>query len=84
MSTLTLEGIIGFLLDTPMFAGLEPEELTQIVHIMQVQRVRGGQRVFREGEAGDAWYVAGPAGDLRLLRDPPFPPPPAFFGRTDM
>lgn len=57
MSTLTLEGIIGFLLDTPLFAGLEPEELTQIVHIMQVQRVRGGQRIFREGEAGDAWYV---------------------------
>ena len=57
MSALTLEGIIGFLLDTPMFAGLEPEELTQIVHIMQIQRVRDGQRVFREGEAGDAWYV---------------------------
>ena len=57
MSTLTLEGIIGFLLDTPMFAGLEPEELTQIVHITQVQRVRDGQHVFREGEAGDAWYV---------------------------
>jgi len=80
MSALTLEGIIGFLLDTPMFAGLESDELTQIVHIMQVQRIRGGQRIFREGEIGDAWYVVydgevsvtkeqgmGPSQELALL-----------------
>ena len=68
MSKLTLEGIIGFLLDTPMFAGLEPEELTQIVHIMQVQRVREGQRIFREGEAGDAWYVVY-EGEVSVCKD---------------
>lgn len=55
--SLTLEGIISFLLDTPMFGDLEVDELAEIVHIMQIQRVREGQRVFREGEAGDAWYV---------------------------
>ena len=35
--------------------------------------VDGHIRRLRIVDAGDAWYVAGPAGDLRLLRDPPFP-----------
>ena len=35
--------------------------------------VDGHIRRLRVVDAGDAWYVAGPAGDLRLLRDPPFP-----------
>ncbi|MED5373558.1 MAG: cyclic nucleotide-binding domain-containing protein [Myxococcota bacterium] len=56
-NSLTLEGIISFLLDTPMFGDLNPDELAEIVHIMQLQRMRDGQRIFREGEAGDAWYV---------------------------
>ncbi|MCB9758718.1 MAG: cyclic nucleotide-binding domain-containing protein [Alphaproteobacteria bacterium] len=54
---LTLESIITFLLETPMFRDLEADELAEIVRIMQIQRVRDGQTVFREGEAGDAWYV---------------------------
>lgn len=57
MSDLTLESIITFLLDTPMFGDLEPFELAEIVHIMQIQRVRDGQALFGEGDAGDAWYV---------------------------
>ncbi|MCB9743011.1 MAG: cyclic nucleotide-binding domain-containing protein [Alphaproteobacteria bacterium] len=54
---LTLESIITFLLETPMFRDLETDELAEIVRIMQIQRVREGQTVFREGEPGDAWYV---------------------------
>lgn len=57
MSDLTLESIIAFLLDTPMFGDLEPSELAEIVHIMQVRRVRDGQALFGEGDGGDAWYV---------------------------
>ena len=54
---ITLEQIISFLLDCPMFGHLDPNELSRVVHIMQVQRLRDGQHVFREGEQGDGWYV---------------------------
>lgn len=54
---LTLESIITFLLETSMFRDLESDELAEIVRIMQIQRVRDGQVIFREGEPGDAWYV---------------------------
>ena len=57
MQSITLEQIITFLLETPMFGDLDPAELSQIVHIMQVQRVRDGHPIFREGDPGDAWYV---------------------------
>lgn len=57
MSTITLEQIITFLLETPLFGDLDPAELSQIVHIMQIQRVRDGHAIFREGDPGDAWYV---------------------------
>lgn len=55
--TITLEEIITFLLETPMFEGLDAAELSTIVKIMQMMRVRDGQVVFREGDEGDAWYV---------------------------
>ena len=54
---MTLEAIMQFLLDAPLFAGLEPAELTRIVPILQIQRLRAGQWVFRQGETGDAWFV---------------------------
>ena len=57
MTSITLEQIITFLLETPMFGDLDAAELSQIVHIMQLQRVREGQPIFREGDPGDAWYV---------------------------
>jgi CRP-like cAMP-binding protein len=55
--TITLEQIIHFLLEAPMFGDLDPTELSEIVHIMPVQRVRDGHAIFREGDSGDAWYV---------------------------
>jgi CRP-like cAMP-binding protein len=57
MNAITLEQIINFLLEAPMFGDLDAAELSQIVHIMQVQRVRDGHPIFREGDPGDAWYV---------------------------
>jgi CRP-like cAMP-binding protein len=55
--TITLEQIINFLLEAPMFGDLDAAELSEIVHIMQIQRVREGHTIFREGDPGDAWYV---------------------------
>lgn len=56
-NTITLEQIITFLLEAPMFGDLGPAELSEIVHILQIQRVRDGHPVFREADPGDAWYV---------------------------
>lgn len=56
-ASITLEQIINFLLEAPMFGDLDAAQLSQIVHIMQIQRVRDGQVIFREGDPGDAWYV---------------------------
>lgn len=40
-----------------MFGDLDAAQLSQIVHILQVQRVRQGHYLFHEGRPGDAWYV---------------------------
>jgi CRP/FNR family transcriptional regulator, cyclic AMP receptor protein len=53
----TLEQVIRFLLETPLFEDLEPSELAEVVGIMQFQRLREGQRVFSEGDDGEAWFV---------------------------
>lgn len=69
MSTsITLESIITFLLETPMFEDLDGTELAEIVHILQVQRLRAGQFVFREGEIGASWYVVF-EGEVEVLKD---------------
>lgn len=40
-----------------MFGDLDPAQLSEIVHIMQVRRIRDGHTIFKEGDPGDAWYV---------------------------
>jgi CRP-like cAMP-binding protein len=67
-ATITLEQIITFLLETPMFRDLDPNELSEIVHIMQVLRLRPGQTFFREGDRGDSWYVLYD-GSAEVLKD---------------
>ncbi len=54
---ITLEEVVSFLLQTPLFQDLDAEELADIVMVMQIQRLRDGQVVFREGSPGDAWFV---------------------------
>jgi len=70
-TTITLEQIINFLLEAPMFGDLNPTELSEVVHIMQVQRLRSGQYVFREGDVGDAWYVLF-EGEVEVVKDTGF------------
>jgi CRP-like cAMP-binding protein len=77
----TLEQVISFLLETPLFEDLTPNELAEVVQIMLFQRLRDGQWVFQEGDEGDAWFVifrgecvvtknapAGPARTIALLQ----------------
>lgn len=54
---ISLEAVIGFLVTSPLFAALDPEERAEVVRIMEIQRLQQGEEVFHEGDAGDAWYV---------------------------
>lgn len=65
---ITLESIITFLLETPMFGDLDESELSEIVGILQIQQLREGQFAFREGEVGAAWYVVFD-GTVEVLKD---------------
>lgn len=89
---LSLEHIISFLLGTPMFGDLDAHELSEIVHIMQVQYVRAEQILFREGHLGDAWYVVF-EGELEVVGGRPTSPhartlarlgPAACFGEMSI
>jgi len=55
--SLTLEQVIEFLLETPLFEDLDSVELGEVVRVMQIQRVRPEHTIFKEGDAGNAWYV---------------------------
>jgi CRP/FNR family cyclic AMP-dependent transcriptional regulator len=54
---ITLEAVIAFLVNTPLFADLDTAERGEVVRIMEVQRLQQGEVVFREGEDGESWYV---------------------------
>ncbi|NOY26909.1 MAG: cyclic nucleotide-binding domain-containing protein [Oligoflexia bacterium] len=55
--SLSLEQIITFLLEAPLFGDLSADGLADMVKIVQIRRFTAGQTVFAEGEVGDAWYV---------------------------
>jgi CRP-like cAMP-binding protein len=53
----TRERLITFLLETPMFEKLDPLEIQEIIHIVEIEQYQAGDVVFREGDKGDAWFV---------------------------
>ena len=53
----TRERLITFLLETPMFEKLEPSEMMEIIHIVEIVEYKAGDIIFREGDTGDAWGV---------------------------
>ena len=53
----TIERMITFLLQTPMFEKLDPAEIKQLVHIIEVREFRADEVLFKEGDPGDAWYA---------------------------
>ncbi len=57
VASINPERMITFLLQAPMFENLTPVEIQQLLHIIQVRPVTTGEKVFEEGESGDAWYV---------------------------
>ena len=68
---LTLEKIIGFLLEVEMFATLDVAELSEIVSIMDIQTYEPDEIVFSEGDIGDAWYTIF-TGSVVVERKKPF------------
>ena len=53
----TRERLITFLLETPMFEKLEPSEMMEIIHIVEIEMYKQGDIIFEEGDTGNAWYV---------------------------
>ena len=51
------EQMITFLLETPFFEKLEPTEIMEIIHIVEVAEYQAGEVIFKEGDPGDAWFV---------------------------
>ena len=60
-------------METDLFKGLAADELAEIVQIMQLQRFRPEQPIFREGEDGNAWYVIY-EGEAKVIKRDPFTP----------
>jgi len=56
-TAVTRERMITFLLETPMFENLDPLEIVEILHIVEVQLFQASEIIFNEGDPGDAWYV---------------------------
>jgi CRP-like cAMP-binding protein len=54
---ISLENMITFLLTTPMFEDLEPQEIKEIIHVVEAQEFKPGDTIFQEGASGDAWYA---------------------------
>lgn len=83
---ISLENVISFLVATPLFGGLDPVERADVVRIMEVRRLNAGEKVFHEGDPGDAWYVIF-EGRVRVVKNTPTGPmaiaslePGACFG----
>lgn len=67
-TSLTLEQIITFLLDAPLFGELSADGLADVVKIMQIQHLEPGQALFHQGDVGDAWYVVF-GGEVEVSRE---------------
>ena len=65
---ISLETVIGFLVATPLFDGLDAAERAEVVRIMEVKRLQNDEEIFHEGDPGDAWYVVF-EGSVRVLKD---------------
>jgi len=66
-TSFTLEQVISFLFDSPMFEDLDTTELSEVVGMLQVQVMRHGQVVYQEGDPGDGWYLVW-EGRVEVLR----------------
>lgn len=51
----------------PLFSGLEPEAFASVLHALQLRRVRAGEVLVREGDAGHAFFVIA-RGSVRVVK----------------
>ena len=65
---ITLEEVIEFLLQTPIFSNLSDLELGEIVKVLSMRSFSAGEVLFREGEEGDAIYVLY-RGSVKVLKE---------------
>ena len=86
----TRERLITFLLEAPIFDNLEPAEITQIMHIIEMRPLQAGDMIFSEGDPGDAWFVLY-KGSVDVVKDTPHGEnkiatlhPPACFGEMSI
>ena len=56
-SSINLETVVRFLLETELFSHLTTSELSEMTTILEIQRYSKGETIFQEGDIGDAWYV---------------------------
>lgn len=55
---------------SPIFKGLDDDELARVAEICETRSMKYGEYVFREGEEGDSLYIIG-KGAVRVSRDVP-------------
>ena len=53
----TNEKIFYFIVETPLFDKLSPSEVMEIIDIVEEVDYEAGEEIFKEGDAGDAWYI---------------------------
>lgn len=63
-----LEQIISVLEKVPLFDGLSRKDLEKIAHLVRGRTVRAGELVFKEGDAGDKFYIV-QSGSIEILKD---------------
>jgi CRP-like cAMP-binding protein len=54
---ISLDDVVTFLVTSPLFADLDAVERSEVVRILEIQRLQQGEEMFQEGDDGDSWYV---------------------------
>ena len=53
---------------SPLFHGMEPDELTRLAHTMAQRRFRRNEVIFHEGDPGDSLHVV-VEGKVKITRE---------------
>ena len=66
----TLEQVVALLERVPLFQGLPHADLEGIARLVQGRSVEAGELLFREGDAGDKFYIVF-SGAIEILKERP-------------
>lgn len=66
----TLPQVVGILQTVPLFEGLPRADLERVAQLMRGKSVATGEMIFREGDAGDRFYVVF-TGAVEILKERP-------------